>query len=66
MDRLIPLGREGVDSECGDAAVFLCSAMAAYITGVVRPVDGGTAAAGGWVRGRDRRWTLNEGLQFGW
>jgi NAD(P)-dependent dehydrogenase (short-subunit alcohol dehydrogenase family) len=65
MDRLIPLGREGVDTECGDAAVFLCSAMAAYVTGVVLPVDGGTSAAGGWVRGRDGRWTLNEGLQFG-
>ncbi len=65
MDRLIPLGREGVDRECGDAALFLCSPMADYITGVVLPVDGGTAAAGGWVRGQDHRWTLNEGLRFG-
>lgn len=65
MDRLIPLGREGVDTECGDAAVFLCSQMAAYITGVVLPVDGGTSAAGGWVRGSNGRWTLNEGLHFG-
>lgn len=65
MNRLIPLGREGVDSECGDAAVFLCSAMASYVTGVTLPVDGGTWAAGGWVRGRDRKWTLNEGLSFG-
>ncbi len=65
MNRLIPLGREGVDSECGDAAVFLCSAMASYVTGVTLPVDGGTWAAGGWVRGRNGRWTLNEGLSFG-
>ena len=65
MNRLIPLGREGVDGECGDAAVFLCSAMASYVTGVSLPVDGGTWAAGGWVRGRDGRWTLNEGLAFG-
>lgn len=65
MNRLIPLGREGVDSECGDAAVFLCSNMASYVTGVVLPVDGGTRAAGGWVRGRNRKWTLNEGLSFG-
>lgn len=65
MNRLIPLGREGVDGECGDAAVFLCSAMASYVTGVTLPVDGGTWAAGGWVRGRDGRWTLNEGLSFG-
>ena len=65
MNRLIPLGREGADSECGDAAVFLCTSLAAYITGVVLPVDGGTWAAGGWVRGRDGKWTLNEGLSFG-
>jgi NAD(P)-dependent dehydrogenase (short-subunit alcohol dehydrogenase family) len=65
MDRLIPLGREGIDSECGDAALFLASGMASYVTGVVLPVDGGTWASSGWVRGRDGRWTLNEGLRFG-
>ncbi|HEX2813951.1 MAG TPA: glucose 1-dehydrogenase [Sphingopyxis sp.] len=65
MNRLIPLGREGVDMECGDAAVFLSSALASYITGVLLPVDGGTWASSGWVRGRDGRWTLNEGLSFG-
>ena len=65
MNRLIPLGREGVDMECGDAAVFLVSAMSTYVTGVLLPVDGGTSASSGWVRGRDRRWTLNEGLAFG-
>lgn len=65
MNRLIPLGREGIDTECGDAAVFLCSALASYVTGVTLPVDGGTWAAGGWVRGRDAKWTLNEGLSFG-
>lgn len=65
MNRLIPLGREGVDMECGDATVFLASAMSTYITGVLLPVDGGTWASSGWVRGRDRRWTLNEGLAFG-
>src|SRR3546814_17635025 len=42
MSRLIPLGREGVDRECGDAAVFLSSAMASYIHGVLLPVAGGT------------------------
>lgn len=65
MNRVIPLDREGVDVECGDAAVYLCSRMSEYVTGVVLPVDGGTAAGNGWVRGRDRRWTLNEGLRFG-
>ena len=65
MNRLIPLGREGIDLECGDAAVFLASAMSSYITGVLLPVDGGTGASSGWVRGRDGKWTLNEGLSFG-
>lgn len=65
MNRLIPLLREGVDLECGDAAVFLSSEMASYITGVLLPVDGGTHAASGWVRGRNGKWTLNEGLNFG-
>jgi NAD(P)-dependent dehydrogenase (short-subunit alcohol dehydrogenase family) len=64
MNRLIPLGREGVDSEIGDAALFLVSPMAAYITGVTLPVDGGTAAGMGWLRGRSGAWTLNEGIDF--
>ena len=65
MNRLIPLGREGIDMECGDAALFLASGMSSYITGALLPVDGGTGAASGWVRGRNSKWTLNEGLSFG-
>lgn len=65
MNRLIPLGREGLDMECGDAALFLASRMSAYVTGALLPVDGGTSAASGWVRGRNGKWTLNEGLSFG-
>jgi NAD(P)-dependent dehydrogenase (short-subunit alcohol dehydrogenase family) len=65
MNRMIPLGREGVDMECGDAAVFLASPMANYITGTLLPVDGGTWASSGWVRGQNGKWTLNEGLSFG-
>lgn len=64
MCRAIPLGREGVDMECGDAVAFLCSDRASYITGVTLPVDGGTMAASGWHRGTRGNWTLAEGLNF--
>ena len=42
----IPLDRIGKPSEIGDAASFLISSRAAYITGVVLPVDGGWAGGG--------------------
>jgi NAD(P)-dependent dehydrogenase (short-subunit alcohol dehydrogenase family) len=64
--RLIPLGREGTPEECAEAAVFLCSTQSAYVTGVTLPVDGGTWAAGGWLRARaGGGWTLADGMRFG-
>lgn len=56
--RTVPLGREGTIEECGELAVFLCSARASYITGATVPIDGGTAAAGGWIRDGSGGWTL--------
>jgi NAD(P)-dependent dehydrogenase (short-subunit alcohol dehydrogenase family) len=61
MNRLIPLGREGIDRECADAVVYLCSPMASYVTGAILPVDGGTAAAQGWQRTPEGRWTQIQG-----
>jgi len=60
--RRIPLGRPGIDVECGSAAVFLASQMASYVTGIVLPVDGGTSGSGGWVRSRagHGKWVLVE------
>ena len=63
--RLIPLGREGVDEECGRVAAFLSSKMSDYVTGTVIPVDGGTWASSGWFRSRQGRWSLVDGLDFG-
>lgn len=37
-----PMGREGVIGDVANAGVFLFSDAAAYITGQVLPVDGGT------------------------
>jgi len=60
MSSRIPLGRGGIDTECGDLAVFLSSRMSSYITGVVIPIDGGTWASAGWLRGRDKKWVLSQ------
>lgn len=53
-----PLGRRGNLDDCAGAAVFLASAMAAYVTGVTLNVDGGTWAASGWTKGKDGKWQL--------
>lgn len=41
----IPLGRIGKPEEFANAAVFLCSPAAGFITGVMLPVDGGAIKA---------------------
>jgi NAD(P)-dependent dehydrogenase (short-subunit alcohol dehydrogenase family) len=56
--RRIPLGRAGVDTECGNVAVFLASQMSSYITGAVIPIDGGAWASSGWLRNKAGKWTL--------
>lgn len=61
MRRVIPLLREGDMEECGDLVAFLSSDMASYITGTLIPIDGGTSAASGWVRGKKGQWTQMEG-----
>ncbi|MBV8378575.1 MAG: SDR family oxidoreductase, partial [Verrucomicrobia bacterium] len=36
-----PLGRWGTPSDVANAVTFLCSPAAAFMTGVILPVDGG-------------------------
>jgi NAD(P)-dependent dehydrogenase (short-subunit alcohol dehydrogenase family) len=38
---MVPLGRDGKPEEVAEAAVWLCSDRASYITGITMPVDGG-------------------------
>ncbi len=44
--RSVPLQRFGEAAEIGDAALFLSSDAAAYVSGVIFPVDGGWSVAG--------------------
>ena len=57
-NRYIPLGRLGTMKEIGDVAVFLCSAMSSYLTGITLSVDGGTIASSGWARTEKNDWSL--------
>ena len=58
--RRIPLQRAGIDTECGQAALFLASPQSSYITGTILPVDGGAWASSGWVRDKTGKWVLAE------
>jgi NAD(P)-dependent dehydrogenase (short-subunit alcohol dehydrogenase family) len=58
-ERYIPMGREGVVEECASTAVFLCSSMGGYVTGVTINVDGGTWASSGWLRDGSGGWSLH-------
>ncbi len=40
-----PIGRFGMPSEIGEAAVWLCSEQASFVTGLAMAVDGGAIAA---------------------
>ncbi len=46
--RRVPLGRPGNAPEVANAAAFLLSGLASFITGAVVPVDGGMSAFGGF------------------
>ena len=46
----VPMGRFGSESEVADAALFLCSPLARYVTGEVLVVDGGESLGKGALK----------------
>jgi NAD(P)-dependent dehydrogenase (short-subunit alcohol dehydrogenase family) len=59
----VPLGRWGLAREIADAALFLASEEAKYITGVALPVDGGFSAGVGPAQYLPRRPEANDDAQ---
>lgn len=57
IERWIPLGRFGKPEDCANAALYLASDMAGWVTGTVIHVDGGALAAAGWTRDPRGVWT---------
>lgn len=49
----VPLGRVGTGRDFSGCVLFLASDLSAYVTGTTVHVDGGTRAAGGWLRWPD-------------
>jgi NAD(P)-dependent dehydrogenase (short-subunit alcohol dehydrogenase family) len=47
MTASVPLQRMGSVEEIADMALFLASPHAAFVTGAIIPVDGGSSLAGG-------------------
>jgi len=48
VERRTPMGRWGTPEEMGEAAAFLCSPRASFLTGSLTMADGGWVAYGGW------------------
>jgi len=55
-----PLGRPGQPDDVASVVIFLASDLAAFVTGTVLHVDGGTHAAGGWHREGSGRFVLQQ------
>jgi NAD(P)-dependent dehydrogenase (short-subunit alcohol dehydrogenase family) len=53
----VPLGRFGAGPDIAGVALFLASSLSDFVTGVTIHADGGSRAAGGWVRVPGGGWT---------
>ena len=57
VERWVPLGRFGRPEDCANAALYLASDMASWVTGTSINIDGGSLAAAGWIRDIKGVWT---------
>lgn len=69
VERWVPLGRFGKPEDCANAALYLASDMASWVTGTSINIDGGSLAAAGWIRDIKGVWTnmplvTGNGLNF--
>ena len=54
----VPVGRFGTPTDIAGVALFLASDLSAFVTGTTIHADGGSLAAGGWIRSTHRDgWT---------
>jgi NAD(P)-dependent dehydrogenase (short-subunit alcohol dehydrogenase family) len=53
----VPLGRFGTPDDIAGVVLFLASSLSNFVTGVTVHADGGSRAAGGWVRMPAGGWT---------
>lgn len=53
---IIPMRRPGLVTDVSGCAVFLASALSAYVTGTTLHPDGGTHASSGWQHWPDSGW----------
>ncbi|HUD93568.1 SDR family oxidoreductase [Sphingobium sp.] len=58
MDKWIPLGRFGRPEDSANAALYLASPLADWVTGTTLHVNGGALAAAGWMQTPDGQWTV--------
>lgn len=57
LPRWNPMGRFGTPGDTAGCVLFLASPLAAWVSGTVMRVDGGSLAAAGWYRDDQGKWT---------
>jgi NAD(P)-dependent dehydrogenase (short-subunit alcohol dehydrogenase family) len=64
MDQVVPLGSKGNVSDVANAVLFFSSAMSAFVTGTVLPVDGGWSSEKSYAYGNSSAFTSANSSQM--